>query len=221
MPTAEIIVLAASKKLGGVCVAGVSTRTGRWARPVSDLEHGELEPAHCSVVGRRPLPLDVVRFAYDRELDDPAQPENLLLAEGRWRLVARLDPATVYERLASCISSGPRLLGNLGRAVPSDRAERGMASSLALVEPEEPTFKVVKQSERLRPRIEFALRGQRYDLGITDFEVGPRLQRAGEGTHELGELGFPPCGRLLLTISLGEPLDAWRWKLVAAVLRLP
>ncbi|HET7445779.1 MAG TPA: hypothetical protein VFJ57_14090 [Solirubrobacterales bacterium] len=223
MPTAEVIVLAASKKMGGLCVAGVSTRSGRWARPVSDLEHGQLERGHCEVAGRLPRLLDVVRFEYVEQLDDPAQPENLLLDDRPWEWVETIEPSLAYERLRGSLVRGPRLLGNRGKAMLDEKAREGVESSLALVEPQEPlVFRAErKDGGRLSPRVEFQLRGQGYDIGITDFVVGPRLRQLGEGEYSAEELGLGRPGHVLLTASLGEPLDEWRWKLAAAIQFLP
>jgi len=225
VPTAEIIVLANSKKLGGRCVAGISTRSGRWARPVSRLPNGKLEPAHCRVENRQPALLDVVRFDYAEQLGDPAQPENLLIEDSPWELVDHVAPGDAFSRLQEHLARGPELLGNRGRAVPEEVAEEGVDASLALIEPDRPPrFKTESAHEmggQLRPRVEFSLGGQDYDLGITDFVVAPRLRALGRGEHSGDRLGFGAARHVLLTISLAEPLDEWHWKLVAAVLVLP
>lgn len=225
MPTAEIIVLANSKKLGGRCIAGISTRSGRWARPVSRLPNGQLEPAHCRVEGRQSELLDVVRFEYVEQLDDPAQPENLLIEDKPWELVDNVAPVEAFSRLRGHLATGPELLGNRGRAVPRGVAEKGVDASLALIEPDRPPrFKTESAHETggpLRPRVEFSLGGQDYELGITDFVIAPRLRALGCGDHSDDRLGFGDPSHVLLTISLAEPLDEWHWKLAAAVLFLP
>lgn len=225
MPAAEIIVLANSKKLGGRCIAGISTRSGRWVRPVSGLPNGQLAPAHCRVEGRQPELLDIVRFDYSEQLDNPAQPENLLLEDSAWDLVGTVPPAEAYDRLVGHLVRGPALLGNLGRAVPAEAAGEGVGASLALVEPDRaPVFQAKPASEeagQLRPRVEFSLRGQDYEFPITDFAIAPRLRARGCGSYSKEQLGGEGAGRALLTVSLGEALNEWHWKLVAAVLFLP
>lgn len=56
----EVICLANSLKHGGRCVAGIEIKTGRWVRPYSYLDSGNI-PTHLTVIGDRPLQLlDVV-----------------------------------------------------------------------------------------------------------------------------------------------------------------
>jgi hypothetical protein len=169
--------------------------------------------------------LDIVRFEYVEQLDDPAQPENLLIKDEPWELVGNVAPAEAFGRLQGHLATGPELLGNCGRAVPHEVAEEGVDASLALVEPDRPLrFKTESAHEvggSLRPRVEFSLRGQGYDLGITDFVIAPRLRALGCGDHSEDRLGLAGASHLLLTISLAEPLDEWHWKLVAAMLFLP
>jgi hypothetical protein len=226
VPSEEIIVLACSKKLGGRCVAGISTESGRWVRPVSGRNHGELEPAQYRIDGRAPRPLDVVRLDLVERLDDLAQPENVLIDdEAPWRLVDSLDPAHAYARLRRHLSRGPRLFGNRGFAVHTDAAELGVEASLALVEPDsEAEFFLGRGREGkgpMRPRVGFGLRGSRYELVLTDFLVAPRVWELGEGVHSAADLGFPTASHVLITVSLGEPKGEWHPKLGAAVLLLP
>jgi putative nucleic acid modification protein with dual OB domain len=220
MPTEEIIVLASSKKHGGRCVAGISTSSGEWVRPVSGLGEGELYPFHCRVDGRLPAPLDIVEFGYERRLDDSIQPENVPIADEPWRLTGILDPDAAYEELRAGLVSGPELFGNCEREVDEETAREGIPSSLALVEPEELRFAVNPpyRSGPFKPRAAFALAGQDYDLPVTDMEIRPRLMKAGLGGHAQADVGLDPENRTLMTISLGTPKFGACWKLAAAFL---
>lgn len=224
MPTEEIVVLASSKKLGGRCVAGISINSGAWVRPVSNFGEGELYPHQCRVDGRLPSPLDVVEFAYVGPVEDPAQPENVLVADEAWRLTETLDPVNAYDRLTRFLSPGPGLFGNRGKAVDEEVAAAGLAASLELVEPSgdvefslEPPFKPGGPS---RTRVTFSLAGQTYDLPVTDFWVRPRLLKLEFGRFSPEQVGLDPARRLLLTVSLGGAKFGAHWKLVAAVLSI-
>lgn len=214
--------LASSKKLGGRCVAGISTGSGAWVRPVSNFGEGELYPPQCRVDGQPPSPLDVVAFTYERRVDDPAQPENVLIGDEPWQLTDTLDPANAYDRLTQFLRPGPDLFGNRGKAVDEDVAAVGVAASLELVEPSggvefslQPPF---KPGGPLRTRVTFDLAGQTYDLPVTDFWVRPRLLKLELGCFSPEEVGLDPARRLLLTVSLGGAKFGSHWKLVAAVL---
>jgi hypothetical protein len=223
MPTDDIIVLARSKKIGGICLAGIAPTTGQWIRPISGLDAGQLMRGHCEVAGRLPQHLDVVRFDHTGPTSDPAQPENVRITGSDWELVETIAPGNGYNTLSPYIVAGPLLLGNRGRAVDDAVAQQGIEASLALIEPDSLELCLRTGYNRDSPRAQFSLDGAPYDLPISEFEVGPALRRAGLGTHSFSDIGFDEPGRVLLTISLGEPLQdsTERWKLVAAVIRLP
>lgn len=224
MPVDEIIVLACSKKWGGKCVAGISKESDRWLRPVSAQPRDGLPPYYWRIDGREISPLDVVRFEHRGALGDPTQPENVEVADSRWELTDRVEPERALRVLSPHLVKGPRLLGNRGSAVPETVALRGVGASLALIAPEsiecrlDPPF---EGTDKLRPRIQFELNGQGYDLPLTDYLVRPRLFTAGLGSHDLSDLGVGDVSSVLLTVSLAEALDGWCTKLVAAVLPLP
>jgi hypothetical protein len=224
MPTDEIIVLACSRKWGGRCVAGVSTQSGRWLRPVLSRPRDGLGPYYWRIDGRAIRPLDVVSLEHDGELADPSQPENVAVGSSRWKLAGAVDPADAAEMLASHLTDGPGLLGNRGAAMPEEEAAKGVEASLALVRPLEVEFHLEPPWEgtgKRRPRVQFDLNGQHYDLAVTDYVVAPRLMAAGLGRHEISSLGFAADASVHLTVSLAEPRDGWCTKLVAAVMPLP
>jgi hypothetical protein len=96
-----------------------------------------------------------------------------------------------------------------------------MSASLALVEPDDLQLVLEVRSNKPSPRAYFRLNGCFYNLPISDFETGPALRQAGSGTHTWEELGLDQPGKVLLTISLGEPFEGSHWKLVAGLIRLP
>jgi hypothetical protein len=221
VPSEEIIVLASSSKIRGRCIAGISTSSGEWIRPVSGFQEGELYPFHCRVNGRIPAPLDIVRFIYDRRLHDPAQPENVLIEDGPWDLIGELKPDEAYDRLKESLDPGPELFGNRGRSVSPAEAEAGMEASLTLIEPDEIHFALKPPyypGGRSKARVLLELAGQEYDLPVTDFYVKPQLMTAGHGEHSQGDVGLEPAMRTLVTASLGSAKYGAHWKLAAAFL---
>lgn len=210
--------------MGGRCVAGISLETGQWVRPVSNRSEGELSPGDCAVGGRPPRPLDLVCFPYRNRLEDPAQPENVLIDGGGWELAGTVAPAEAYALLNQYLEPGPALLGGVDRGVADAVAQEGLDASLCLVEPDSIEF-VSKPpfapGKARRARAVFELDGQRYDLGITDSLVAPRLKGAEYGCYSALDLDFPDPSHTLLTVSMTEPLNETRWKLAAAVHLLP
>jgi hypothetical protein len=223
MPGEEILVLASSRKRGGRCVAGID-RSGEWVRPVSGGPHG-LFLTECGIGGEWPEVLDVVRFGYGRRLEDPIQPENLLIDGSRWKLIKRIPSEEAYGRLRGYVERGPRLLGNRGAAVTESEALENGDGSLALIEPNTGISLLMRPPEkeygRLKPRVAFDFGRRQYKLPLTDVPIEEAVKAAGVGEYSPEDLGFDGAGRVLLVISLAEVYNDWHHKLVAAVLFLP
>lgn len=204
-------------------MAGI-TKSGEWVRPVSGEPHG-LFQAECGVEGRWPQVLDVVRFSYVERLEDPAQPENVLIDDSPWELIKKLPREEAYKRLGRCLSKGPALLGNRGRAMPEEKASEGVEASLALIEPAAGISLLMRPPEKeggkLKPRVVFDFGSRQYGLPLTDIPIERAVRDAGVGEYKPQDLGFDASGPTLLTISLGEEYDGWHYKLAAAVLFLP
>jgi len=224
VPEEEIIVLASSRKTGGRCIAGVSTGSGKWVRPVSNQGEGELYPFHYRVQGRAPEALDVVRFSYECPLEDPTQPENVLIDEGGWQLTEQLEPAAAYNELAPFLDPSPELFGNRERSLSALEAARGVSESLVLIEPSGLHFSVRPPFEPGGPRKKraiFSIQGQPYDLPITDFVIGPKLLSLENGDYGQDQVGLASDNHTLMTVSLGGEKLGQHWKLVATFLSLP
>lgn len=222
MPTAEIIVLAASLKHGGLCIAGISTADGRWIRPVGPGEHGELYPYHYAIDGKTPRLLDVVRFEHEGSTDEPDQPENVRIRQSSWERSDRVPLADAYKRLCPTLATGSDLLGSSSHYVDEEIAARGMSASIGLIEPTDLRFSLDRHSRKPQgsPRAKFTFGGYYYDLPLTEFIIKPRLLKAGYGTYGFGDLALVEPAHPLLVVSLGTPYDGRHYKLVAAVLPL-
>jgi hypothetical protein len=221
MPTDRILVVANSRKTGAHCVAGVSLQDRRLVRPVSAFGNGALSDKECRVQGRTPRLLDVVTFAHEGPAGDPAQPENLVIADAPWQREGIADADQALEILLEVADDGPTLFVNRGRAVPEHIATAGLDASLVLIEPEDLCFGHGPEADAHTgsPRALFRFGGHEWSLPLTDFDVGPKVLHLPEGVYGWTELGVDEPERTLLTISLGAAYEDWHHKLVAAVLR--
>jgi len=204
-------------------VAGIN-KAGHWVRPVSGGHRGLLL-TECGIDGEWPEVLDVVRFGYVERLEDPVQPENLLIDDSDWELRKKIPPKGAHERLGSYLDQGPRLLGNRGAAVKEDEAVENGDGSLALIEPPAEISLLMRHPDeehgKLKPRVAFQFGRRGYELPLTDVPIEKAVKAAGVGEYSPHDLGFDASGRVLLTISLAEEFNDWHHKLVAAVLFLP
>jgi hypothetical protein len=217
----RILVVANSRKTGGRCVAGVSLRSGRLVRPVSTRGNGELSDRECGVDWRTPRLLEVVSFAHRGPEGDPAQPENVVIANAPWKLEGLANPGKALALLLKVADRGSALFVNRGRAVPETVAAEGLDCSLALIEPEHLRFGHGPPAEAHAgsPRTLFEFGGRDWSLPVTDFDFGPKILRMPEGVYGWADLGFDKPERALLTTSLGAAHAGWHHKLVAAVIR--
>lgn len=221
MQRERILVVANSRKLGGRCIAGVSLDQNRLVRPISPVGNGALSDSECQVDGRTPKLLEVVTFEHEGGGGDPAQPENVTIVGKSWKSGGSLDPQIALDVLLAARSEDFVLLGNRGRAVPCDMAARGMPS-LAIVVPTNLRFGHGPRVEGRsgRPRAAFGFGGRRWNLPLTDFEIGPAIALLPEGVYDLDDLGIPRPEHLFLAVSLGQEYEGWHYKLVAGVLRI-
>jgi len=167
MPAQEVLILAVTKMLGGVCIAGMAAEpdpiTGlRWVRPVRDYGHvllGDITTPDGLVL----RPFDVVEFHFLHPRPTPPHIEDWItdFVHHRPRIVRRLE--------------GERRVGFLGKYL--DTAPRqvleGQQRSLCLVRPDR-----VKGCFRLDP-----YSGQ-YEARL-GFELG---KHAYSGSHAKGGL---------------------------------
>jgi len=222
MGSERMIVVANSRKTGGRCIAGLSTRTGELVRPVSPGGGGELSDEECAVDEHIPRLLEVVTFTHQGSEGIPAQPENVVIDGEPWQTEGLAEERATEELLKGLLEKGPRLLGNNGRAVPAEDAAKGMSKSLALVEPAQLRFGHGPDAEAHRgsPRAVFRFGGRRWSLPVTDFEIGPRILKLPEGLYGFEGLDIEKPERVILTVSLGTEYEGWHHKLVAGIIRL-
>lgn len=241
-PFVEVLCLANSSKHSGRCVAGLRT-DGGWVRPTGRNKLRILLPKHYTLTdGTEALPLDLIRIPLGPPCPEPHHPEDCLLHPRPWELVSRPAPKEVaVPLLRAHLARGPELLGGCDPAVPYARfGFRPASASLAVVSPRDLCWEITRtSSDKKRIRAVFTLKGQAWSLPLTDLEWRHQLSHLPPGTHPLTSTLdnlVHSDDRVLLTISLSEPMDktesgadyltpdlsrALCYKLVASVMIIP
>jgi hypothetical protein len=227
MPLVELICLANSTKMLGRCIAGLRMDGKGWVRPIaSDTDHGQLYLRHFKLDdGAEPRTLDVIRVDLARAEPAPGQPENWIIGTAPWRLTSRPAGENLYPKIRSALTTDPILLGSAQARIAATAASR-LTSSLTLVSPSKLRWKL-KQDLRgnPQPRVTFGLAGQPYDLPVTDpmwtSRIVRKLSQAEPGSYAQEKIGIPQSSKVLLTVSLSEPLNGYCYKLAAAIVVMP
>ncbi len=226
MPYVEMVCLANSRKLNGRCVAGLKTDGQGWLRPVSDTVDGTLSQNDYALDGGGETEvLHVVRVPVLRPRPEPHQPENCVIDTSQWWKYSGLANKGFASLLAAHLSTSPYLFGSASDRIPFSQLQRSPASeSLALIAPGDLEWSTGTNpfDGRHRTRALFVYRSTFYNLVVTDPVWEKRLIDIGYGSGRY-ESDLAKDGRILLTISLGEPFrwDGCCYKLVAGVVEIP
>jgi len=224
--TKTIVCLANSRKLTGRCVAGKEwdgCRPGRWLRPVSGRERGELTAERWYAKSwRDPRLLDLIQVRLIAPRPCGCQTENHLVdTAARWQFIGRVPVQCLLASLdhpkGPLWLNGESTSGGLNDRVYAEVAEK-QPNSLVLVQPDRLEIKVSTESAntdhaRRRVRGRFSLAGYGYILSITDPVVeGPILRQPDGYSTELQ--------RPILCISLSEKFASQNacYKLIAGVI---
>ncbi len=220
----RILCLAKSRKWSGYCVAGrvVQQHGGRvtpgpWIRPVSARPNREISPDECQYPnGEAPRVLDVIDVPLLKHCPDGCHTEDWLLDSDRcWGNVRRVGWAELQRYVEepgilwrNTTSSDQGLNDNVYA-----RTANKLKNSLLLIYVPALQIQVISTwySPKPRVRAHFSYHGVEYNLAVTDPVIEEKYMDMEFGTYNLGE----SC----LTISLGEPLGLYRYKLVAAVIQ--
>lgn len=203
MPQSEVVVLANSIKHGQHCVAGKCVSTGRWIRPVSNLQGGELSHEQARIQNPhgtfnvKPLQKAFIGIAQHAPL--PHQPENYLIDDTTWVQNYSFD----LGQLNTLLDTPMNLWG------PDNRIEHAQITaglyqipqSLYLVQVNNLALYYTDGGNR---RASFSYRDVEYDLAATD----PRFD-------EIVRDNLPTIG--MLCVSLGEQYQGYCYKLVATI----
>lgn len=226
MPVVDLICLANSTKLGGRCFAGLRLDGKGWVRPIaSDTDHGQLYSRHYRLEGgAEPEVLDVIGVDLAEYRPLPDQPENWLIGSNPWILRRRPGGPELYATLRSALEPGPALLGSTGKHVPA-RTETRALSSLTLIAPLKVQWILENDLRgRPQPRVIFDLRGQPYNVPVTDPAWTSRVVRTltalKSGAYLQEIIGISKYSNILFTVSLSEPFQGYCYKLVAGIVEI-
>jgi hypothetical protein len=211
----RFVCLANSYKEGGRCVAGIALdhrnnpvflQSGfpKWLRPISDTEHGEI---HEDIVSHIHL-LDIIEIDILAYTGRGYQSENATFQEDSIRIVGTFDPG----KLDAVCEERPLLFGNKGKAIHLDRIHL-LHHSLSLVRAthfEVNEYTTEDEPDRKKIRLSFAYKGVQYDFPITDPVFRHNYRDDPNFIDAINEM--------LLTLSVGVPLEEWHYKLVAGVI---
>jgi hypothetical protein len=222
MPLVDILCLANSNKVGGRCIAGVRVDGGGWVRLVApETSHGQLYFRHYKLDdGTEPAVLDVIAVDLAAPQPVPGQPENWIIGHQPWMLRERPAGAAVRPIWRRALHRGPLLFGSTNRKVENAAA---LTASFSLVAPAMIRWSLGPRKDgRVQPRVLFRLGGKLHNLSVTDPAWIARIIR-NLGAMEAGwykneVIGIPARDKIWLTVSLSEPYEGARYKLVAAII---
>lgn len=173
MPITEVLILAVTKMLGGICIAGMTAEpdpvTGlRWVRPTREYDHvllGDITTPGNAILH----PFDVVTFNLLRPCPDPPHTEDWIVdfVHQRPRIVRRLEGERRAGFLQRYLDTAPR------------QVLEGQQRSLCLIKPDWVTgcFRLDPYSGHFDARLAFGLEGRAYrgsvakgGLSVTDLK---------------------------------------------------
>jgi hypothetical protein len=230
MPTQEVLILAVTKMLSGVCTAGMTTErdpvTGlKWVRPVKDfgtLLLGDLTDRRGKVI----RPFDVVELNLVKPRPDPPHVEDRVteFVRHRPRIVRRLEGERRADFLSKYLDGNPY------------EVLAGHSRSLCLVKPDQvkASFSLDAYSGKYEARLAFTLGAEAYlgsmrkgGLAVTDIKwralgrewLGDGGGRLGYDEDELRDR--LSAEEFYLTLGLSRSYQDEYWLLVLGVHTVP
>lgn len=218
--TRRIVCLANSKKMSGRCVAGlevVGSKLGGWIRPVSARQTEEVSLDERRYENGQDVQLlDIVDIRFIEARPHACQVENHLIDDTEhWRFIGRFESGKLVDH---AIRSGPLWLdvsssySGVNDRIPVADADH-LDHSLKLVQPEALRILVGRGYRKRQVRAAFELEKLQYNFGVTDTKIEARYLAMKDG-----EYAYP--AKAVACISLGEPFEGYRYKLVASIIDL-
>jgi hypothetical protein len=230
MPVREVLILAVTKMLGGVCHAGMTTEPHpvtvlRWVRPVR--EHGHVLLGDITTSGGTVLrPFDVIEINLLRPRPIPPHTEDWItdFVYLRPRIVRRLECERRAQFLSRHLDTAPR------------QVLEGRQRSLCLIRPDwiKGYFQLDSHSGRFDARLSFGLDGRSYTgsraqggFSVTDLKwcaLGRAwLRVADESRIVLDPDVLQPLGiqAIYLTVGLTRSFKGGTWIIVVGVHTVP
>ena len=230
MPTKEVLILAVTKMLGGVCIAGMTAEpdpvTGlRWVRPIR--ENGHVLLGDITATDNRVLrPFDVAEMNFLEPHADPPHTEDWITDFVRHRpcIVRRLEGERRSSFLAKYIDAAPR------------QVLEGQHRSLCLLRPDsvKGCFRLDAYSGHFDARLAFGLEGRSYrgdyakgGLSVTDLKwraLGRTWlpEEGGWTEFDAGDLEARfGIQQIFLAVGLTRSFEGRCWPIVVGVHTLP
>lgn len=213
-----IVILASSRKNGGICLAGKRLGMGEWVRPVS-VQPGQAWSVRSLHLLAGCVPQVGERFVLPlgHGVPDAYQRENCSVRFTRWHAAGRMSARELEglaDQPATLWLNGWQSVHGWNDRIPEHVAAQRCDSSLLLIRPETLRFRLDQGGGKLALRAVFDYRGQRYDLKVTDDRVcGLWIERLADGHDGRADA--------LLCVSLGQAFYDYCYKLVASVIELP
>jgi hypothetical protein len=215
------VILAASRKYGGYCIAGkewADGKIGPWVRPVSRRTNGELAPEDVRM-NNQELPgcMDIVEVATLGPARHAYQKENFFAEEKQtWVWQWKLPDAALDKLLDSPDSlwlEGFSSTTGLNDRIPEEIVVKNDTPSLYLIRPDDFTILVTDDLYgRKKVNARFTYRGTPYLLSVTDMMIEREYLMKPQDEYPLDNKNIH------ITVSLGEPFNGFCYKLVAAVI---
>jgi hypothetical protein len=220
MTTTSIVVLANSWKHHDWCLAGIDLDTGKWIRPVTDLDDGRIPQTVMKLGGYFPKLLDVLEIPLDAAGPDfDFESENRTILPGLWYLRGKMKPKDI-ERYAK---KTYYVLHNKNKYVTLEELQQkpfAKRTTLQLIQVDKFGVSDGRHRPTDRPNWKGLITsGKReIDVKITDPVYVEKLDK-----------GHKPSPSCLLTMSLSMPHkpsdwdedeDPVCWKLIAGVIEL-
>lgn len=219
--TKRFVCLANARSSSGRCVAGIEIVAGKlagWIRPISTRISEELSLEERRYEdGSDVEVLDILDVAFVEARPHGCHVENHIINDQvSWSKIGRLPSEQLIERAQT---SGPLWLDvNASYVGPSDRLPQGDADrldhSLKLVHPTKLKIHVVRTVHKRQVRASFAIGDEDYNLLVVDPKTEAQFFRLSDGV-------YPYEAHALACISLGEPREGYRYKLLAGLINLP
>lgn len=216
----SVLILASSRKPGGICLAGKrldGASRGTWVRPVwESTGRGWSSDVLDARAGRIPAVGDV----FDMPLAAPQpwehQPENWRVGWGAWNYAGHYANQALMafaDAKASLWNHHESSSRGVNDRVPADLAVGDGAGSLRLIRARELQFIDGGENDHRKLRAQFVHGGSVYRLCVTDVHACERWRARLAAGHN-------GAADALLCISLGQPLAGYCYKLVAGVIEL-
>ena len=219
--TKTFVVLAASRKYGGYCVAGkewTDGKIGAWIRPVSQRTNGELVAENIRMNNNElPCLMDIVEVETQGPARHAYQKENFFAAgEKPWIWQLKLPDEALTKLLdfpESLWLNGFSSTNGLNDRVPEEIVVKSNVPSIYLIQPDDFSLLVTDDLYgRKKVYARLTYREMSYLLSVTDMGIEREYLMKPQDEYSIENKD------IYLTISLGEPFNGFCYKLVAAVM---